>query len=37
MFERRFTIATAHTPIAYVQRTRIGRAKRLLETSRDDG
>jgi transcriptional regulator GlxA family with amidase domain len=32
-FKRRFKVATRHTPIAYVQRTRIERAKRLLETS----
>ena len=32
-FKRRFKSATAHTPIAYVQRIRVERAKRLLETS----
>ncbi len=32
-FKRRFTTATSVTPIAYVQRVRIERAKRLLETS----
>jgi transcriptional regulator GlxA family with amidase domain len=32
-FKRRFTAATGHTPIAYVQRIRVERAKRLLETS----
>ena len=32
-FKRRFTAATNHTPIAYVQRIRVERAKRLLETS----
>ena len=32
-FKRRFTLATNHTPIAYVQRIRVERAKRLLETS----
>jgi len=32
-FKRRFTAATSHTPIAYVQRIRIERAKRLLESS----
>lgn len=32
-FKRRFKAATGHTPIAYVQRTRVERAKRLLETS----
>ncbi|HEX6391612.1 MAG TPA: helix-turn-helix domain-containing protein [Solirubrobacteraceae bacterium] len=32
-FKRRFTAATDHTPIAYVQRVRIEHAKRLLETS----
>jgi transcriptional regulator GlxA family with amidase domain len=32
-FKRRFKAATNHTPIAYVQRTRVERAKRLLETS----
>lgn len=32
-FKRRFTAATGHTPIAYVQRVRVERAKRLVETS----
>jgi transcriptional regulator GlxA family with amidase domain len=32
-FKRRFKTATGHTPIAYVQRIRIERAKRMLETS----
>jgi transcriptional regulator GlxA family with amidase domain len=32
-FKRRFKAATGHTPIAYVQRTRVERAKRLLESS----
>lgn len=32
-FKRRFTAATGHTPIGYVQRIRIERAKRLLETT----
>jgi transcriptional regulator GlxA family with amidase domain len=32
-FKRRFKLATDHTPIAYVQRVRVERAKRLLETS----
>lgn len=32
-FKRRFTAATEHTPIAYVQQIRIERAKRLLETT----
>jgi transcriptional regulator GlxA family with amidase domain len=32
-FKRRFKLATNHTPIAYVQRIRVERAKRLLETS----
>lgn len=32
-FKRRFKAATDHTPIAYVQRIRVERAKRLLETS----
>jgi len=32
-FKRRFKLATDHTPIAYVQRIRVERAKRLLETS----
>jgi transcriptional regulator GlxA family with amidase domain len=31
--KRRFRAATSHTPIAYVQRIRVERAKRLLETS----
>jgi transcriptional regulator GlxA family with amidase domain len=31
-FKRRFKAATNHTPIAYVQRIRVERAKRLLET-----
>ena len=35
-FKRRFKLATDHTPIAYVQRIRVERAKRLLETS-DEG
>jgi transcriptional regulator GlxA family with amidase domain len=35
-FKRRFKLATGHTPIAYVQRIRVERAKRLLETS-DEG
>ncbi len=34
-FKRRFKAATTSTPIAYVQRVRVERAKRLLETSRD--
>jgi transcriptional regulator GlxA family with amidase domain len=34
-FKRRFKLATHHTPIAYVQRIRIERAKRLLETSNE--
>jgi len=34
-FKRRFTQATGHTPIAYVQRIRVERAKRLLETSNE--
>ena len=32
-FKRRFKQATNHTPIAYVQRIRVERAKRLLETT----
>jgi transcriptional regulator GlxA family with amidase domain len=32
-FKRRFKLATDHTPISYVQRIRVERAKRLLETS----
>ncbi len=32
-FKRRFTAATNHTPIAYVQKIRVERAKRLLETT----
>jgi transcriptional regulator GlxA family with amidase domain len=32
-FKRRFTAATGHTPIAYVQQIRVERAKRLLESS----
>jgi transcriptional regulator GlxA family with amidase domain len=32
-FKRRFRAATGHTPIAYVQRIRVERAKRLLESS----
>ena len=32
-FKRRFKLATGHAPIAYVQRIRVERAKRLLETS----
>ena len=32
-FKRRFTAATGYTPIAYVQRIRVERAKRLLESS----
>ena len=32
-FKRRFKTATGHTPIAYVQRIRVERAKRMLETS----
>lgn len=32
-FKRRFKLATSNTPIAYVQRIRVERAKRLLETS----
>jgi len=31
-FKRRFKAATNHTPIAYVQRIRVKRAKRMLET-----
>jgi transcriptional regulator GlxA family with amidase domain len=34
-FKRRFKAATGWTPIGYVQRVRIERAKRLLETTRD--
>jgi transcriptional regulator GlxA family with amidase domain len=34
-FKRRFKLATGHAPIAYVQRIRIERAKRLLETSHE--
>jgi transcriptional regulator GlxA family with amidase domain len=30
-FKRRFTATTGHTPIAYVQRVRVERAKRMLE------
>jgi len=33
-FKRRFKLATGTTPIGYVQRVRVERAKRLLETSR---
>lgn len=32
-FKRRFKAATGHTPIEYVQRVRVERAKRLLESS----
>jgi transcriptional regulator GlxA family with amidase domain len=32
-FKRRFQAATGHTPIGYVQRIRVERAKRLLEAS----
>jgi transcriptional regulator GlxA family with amidase domain len=32
-FKRRFRLATDHTPIGYVQRIRVERAKRLLESS----
>jgi transcriptional regulator GlxA family with amidase domain len=32
-FNRRFKAATGHTPIGYVQRVRVERAKRLLETT----
>jgi transcriptional regulator GlxA family with amidase domain len=32
-FVRRFKRATGHTPIAYVQRIRVERAKRMLETT----
>jgi transcriptional regulator GlxA family with amidase domain len=32
-FQRRFSVATGYTPIAYVQQIRVERAKRLLETS----
>lgn len=35
-FKRRFKLATDQPPIAYVQRIRVERAKRLLETS-DEG
>jgi transcriptional regulator GlxA family with amidase domain len=34
-FKRRFKAATGWAPIAYVQRVRVERAKRLLETTRD--
>jgi transcriptional regulator GlxA family with amidase domain len=34
-FKRRFKTATGSTPIAYVQRVRVERAKRLLETTGD--
>ncbi len=34
-FKRRFTAATGETPIAYVQRTRVERAKRRLEQTTD--
>ena len=34
-FKRRFKAATAETPIAYVQRIRVERAKRLLERGSD--
>jgi transcriptional regulator GlxA family with amidase domain len=34
-FKRRFTAATGHTPIAYVQRTRVEEAKRRLERTAD--
>src|SRR5919201_2381778 len=34
-FKRRFSAATGETPIAYVQRTRVERAKRRLEHSTD--
>ena len=34
-FKRRFTKATGHAPIAYVQQLRIEEAKRRLETTRD--
>jgi transcriptional regulator GlxA family with amidase domain len=34
-FKRRFKAATAHAPIAYVQRLRVERAKRRLEQSDD--
>ena len=34
-FKRRFKAATGWTPIAYVQRVRVERAKRLLETTGD--
>jgi transcriptional regulator GlxA family with amidase domain len=33
-FKRRFTAATGHSPIAYVQRLRIEEAKRRLERTR---
>ncbi len=32
-FKRRFTAGHDHTPIAYVQRIRVERAKRMLETT----
>jgi transcriptional regulator GlxA family with amidase domain len=32
-FKRRFKLATTYTPIAYVQKIRVERAKRLLESS----
>jgi transcriptional regulator GlxA family with amidase domain len=34
-FKRRFKVATSHTPIDYVQRVRVERAKRLLETGHE--
>jgi transcriptional regulator GlxA family with amidase domain len=34
-FKRRFSAATGETPIAYVQRIRVERAKRRLERSSD--
>jgi transcriptional regulator GlxA family with amidase domain len=34
-FKRRFRAATAHAPLAYVQRLRVERAKRLLEQTTD--
>jgi transcriptional regulator GlxA family with amidase domain len=34
-FKRRFKVATNHTPIDYVQRVRVERAKRLLETGHE--
>jgi transcriptional regulator GlxA family with amidase domain len=34
-FKRRVTAATTNTPIAYVQRIRVERAERLLETSEE--